>query len=45
MYSKRIVGPIPNLFKGDTLKIYSETEFDCGNNSKMVRDILRVIII
>ena len=45
MYSKRIVGPIPNLFKGDTLKIYSETEFDCGMNSKMVRDSLSVIII
>ena len=45
MYSKRIVGPIPNLFKGDTLKIFSRTYFDCGNRSKYVKDSLSVIII
>ena len=45
MYSKRIVGPIPNLFKGDTIKIYSQTYFDCGNFSEQKRDSLSVIII
>lgn len=45
MYSKRIVGPIPNLFKGDTIKIFSRTNFDCGNRSKYLKDSLSVIII
>ena len=45
MYSKRIVGPIPNMFKGDTIKIYSQTYFDCGNFSEQKRDSLSVIII
>jgi len=45
MYSKRIVGPIPNLFKGDTIKIFSRTNFDCGNSSKYLKDSLSVIII
>ena len=45
MYSKRIVGPIPSLFKGDTIKIFSRTNFDCGNRSKYIKDSLSVIII
>ena len=30
MYSKRIVGPLIQEMIGDTLTIYSETNFDCG---------------
>ena len=45
MYSKRIVGPIPNLLKGDTIKIFSRTNFDCGNRIKYLKDSLSVIII
>ena len=34
LYSKRIVGPLIREMIGDTLKIYSETFFDCGMNSR-----------
>lgn len=30
-WSKRIVGPIPKYFQGDTITIYSETYWDAGN--------------
>jgi hypothetical protein len=30
-WSKRIVGPIPGYFKGDTIIVYSKTEWDAGN--------------
>jgi hypothetical protein len=44
LYSKRIVGPLIREMIGDTLKIYSETFFDCGMNSESVRDSISVII-
>lgn len=44
MYSKRIVGPLIREMVGDTIKIYSETYFDCANDFKIVNDSLRVII-
>ena len=44
LYSKRIVGPLIREMIGDTLKIYSETFFDCGLNSESVRDSISVII-
>ena len=44
LYSKRIVGPLIREIIGDTLKIYSETFFDCGMNSESVRDSISVII-
>jgi len=44
LYSKRIVGPLIRKMIGDTLKIYSETYFDCGMNSESVRDSISVII-
>ena len=44
LYSKRIVGPLIREMVGDTLKIYSETFFDCGMNSESVRDSISVII-
>ena len=30
-WSKRIVGPIPKYFQGDTITIYSKTNWDAGN--------------
>ena len=44
LYSKRIVGPLIREMIGDTLKIYSETFFDCGMNSESLRDSISVII-
>jgi hypothetical protein len=44
LYSKRIVGPLIREMIGDTIKIYSETFFDCGMDSKIVRDSISVII-
>ncbi|PWH11174.1 hypothetical protein DEJ39_02450 [Bacteroidetes bacterium SCGC AAA795-G10] len=44
LYTKRIVGPLIREMIGDTIKIYSETFFDCGLNSKSVRDSISVII-
>ena len=44
LYSKRIIGPLIREMIGDTLKIYSETFFDCGMNSESVRDSISVII-
>ena len=44
LYSKRIVGPLIREMMGDTLKIYSETFFDCGMDSEYVRDSISVII-
>ena len=44
LYSKRIVGPLIRKMIGDTLKIYSETYFDCGMNSESLRDSISVII-
>ena len=44
LYSKRIVGPLIREMIGDTLKIYSETFFDCGMDSESVRDSISVII-
>ena len=35
--------PITKMI-GDTIKIYSETFFDCGMNSKVVKDSISVII-
>ena len=43
LYSKRIVGPLIRDMVGDTIKIYSETWFDCSP-SKFVRDSISVII-
>ena len=44
LYSKRIVGPLIRKMIGDTLKIYSETYFDCGDDSKIILDSISVII-
>ena len=44
LYTKRIVGPLIREMIGDTLKIYSETFFDCGMNSELVRDSISVIL-
>ena len=44
LYSKRIVGPLINEMIGDTLKIYSETFFDCGLTQSSIRDSISVII-
>ena len=52
MYSKRIVGPLIREMIGDTIKIYSETYFDCGQQKPginfgqkpTVRDSISVII-
>lgn len=44
LYSKRIVGPLIREMIGDTLKIYSETFFDCGMDSESVSDSISVII-
>jgi hypothetical protein len=30
-WSKRIIGPIPKYFQGDTITIYSETNWEAGN--------------
>lgn len=45
LYSKRKVGPIIRDFIGDTIKIYSNTFFDCGSNSISVKDSISVIIM
>jgi hypothetical protein len=45
LYSKRKVGPIIRDFIGDTIKIYSDTFFDCGSNSISVKDSISVIIM
>ena len=44
MYSKRIIGPLIREMIGDTIKIYSETYFDCGEDFRIVKDSLSVII-
>ena len=44
LYSKRIIGPLIREMIGDTLKIYSETFFDCGMDYESVRDSISVII-
>ncbi len=44
MYSKRIVGPLISEMIGDTIKIYSETYFDCGSKFRSVKDSISVII-
>ena len=44
LYSKRIVGPLIREMIGDTLKIYSETFFDCDLDSESIRDSISVII-
>ena len=44
LYSKRIVGPLIREMIGDTLKIYSDTFFDCGDDSKIILDSISVII-
>ena len=44
LYSKRIVGPLIKDMIGDTIKIYSNTFFDCGSKSEFVRDSISVII-
>lgn len=43
MYSKRIVGPLIQEMIGDTLTIYSETNFDCGD-FEVVKDSIFVIV-
>jgi hypothetical protein len=44
LYSKRIVGPLIREMIGDTITIYSETNFDCGTPSKIMRDSIKLII-
>ena len=44
LYSKRIIGPLIREMIGDTLKIFSETYFDCGTDSESARDSISVII-
>lgn len=44
LYSKRIVGPVPNSMDNDTISVYSTTFFDCGSKSKVVKDSLKIII-
>ena len=44
LYSKRIIGPLITEMIGDTIKVFSETFFDCGESSKVVRDSISVII-
>ena len=45
LYSKRIVGPLIKEMIGDTIKIYSETFFDCGVSLIILNDSINVIII
>lgn len=33
LWSKRIIGPIPYSMKGDTIKVYCEVFWECGNYS------------
>ena len=42
--SKRIVGPLIKDMIGDTLTIYSNTVFDCGQYNKNIKDLIFVII-
>ena len=44
LYSKRIVGPIIREMVGDTIKIYSETFFDCVGDSMWTVNSIDVII-
>ena len=44
LYSKRIVGPLIREMVGDTIKIYSETFFDCGGDSMWTVNSIDVII-
>ena len=44
LYSKRIVGPLIREMIGDTIKIYSETFFDCGGDSMWTVNSIDVII-
>lgn len=44
LYSKRIIGPLIKEMIGDTIKIYSKTYFDCGEDFKIIKDSLNVII-
>lgn len=44
LYSKRIIGPLIREMIGDTIKIYSKTYFDCGEDFKIIKDSLNVII-
>jgi hypothetical protein len=44
LYSKRIVGPLIREMIGDTLKIYSETFFDCGELPVILNDSIKIII-
>jgi len=43
LYSKKIVGPLIQKMIGDTLTIYSETNFDCGG-LEVVKDSILVIL-
>ena len=44
MYSKRIVGPLIQEMIGDTITVYSQTNFDCGVVSEVVNDSINIII-
>ena len=44
LYSKRIIGPLITEMIGDTIKIFSKTTFDCGENSVIIKDSINVII-
>lgn len=43
-WGKRIVGPIPNEFVGDTLTIYAEIYWDGGSKSKSQLYVEKIII-
>jgi len=44
LYSKRIVGPLIKEMLGDTIRIFSKTTFDCGENLIVIKDSINVII-
>jgi hypothetical protein len=33
MWTKQLIGPIPAQYRGDTIKIYVKTYWECGNYS------------
>jgi len=44
LYSKRIIGPVIRRMIGDTIKVYSQTKFDCGVESNVINDSINIII-
>ena len=42
--SKRIVGPVLKSMIGDTIKVFSQTKFDCGEDSYVIKDSINIIL-